>query len=648
LAVLGGSRAHAQFNGTDDNPITTVRIVSGGDEVTGVIHCHTTFSDGFDTVESVAKMAKEHGAQFIVITDHLEDISLDSDEFDSFCPSFVLSLRQTRRIKKLTGISNYIQACSDATSRVGILVVPGIEVGIGTDRDRVYDPAGGDKWDNKVHMLGVGCVTEEVAQRISDYLGHNGSRTYSQSEKTIRLDEAQARIARILHEESMATIIAHPYLNDAIHGFHYTLYKNKVEEVDGIEFFNENFTSPDFGDEKALEAFGVTGRDSAMGSPRNFAVTSGCDYHGIPGTGGDELFKRQTVLYPGDKFMKFTSIKARYQLLAVALIDRNLPTLALADRMESSQWTLDRYFKNGEEVTSNVAPAITRGAVYGFENDRCIAFFPKGINNGELQTDGGTDTQPQQTPEPQRNDEIPFEQFGDIHLEKPNDRWSINVAGIAPGGTSTMNLVFENTTARDLTLDFLPGMIFVAVDDVLGVKRQPLVIVEHRRVTVPANQAATFEIKTACANHAVSAPSRDTVMVYAGYNPVLGSVIVESTNAGRGVQGDIWKYTDDNMWHGNWTRYKAIRVENNSTNEMKLFLAWHDENGWHNTNFERYWSFIAGESASLAEDDIRIHADMVRYWAQSTDNRYVWRQDKKNDTVDLQNGAGKVFTASFE
>ncbi len=71
----------------------------------GLIHFHTDYSDGKASVQKAAEMAAARGYDFLVITDHLQDLKL----------------------KKRRRFEDYVAACDAASQKVGILVVPGGE-----------------------------------------------------------------------------------------------------------------------------------------------------------------------------------------------------------------------------------------------------------------------------------------------------------------------------------------------------------------------------------------------------------------------------------------------------------------------------------------------------------------------------------------
>src|SRR3989304_1486658 len=63
------------------------------------------FSDGWATVRRAAEIAQEHGYDFLVVTDHIQDIKL----------------------KRHRSIDEYVEACAQAGDAVGIPVIPGGE-----------------------------------------------------------------------------------------------------------------------------------------------------------------------------------------------------------------------------------------------------------------------------------------------------------------------------------------------------------------------------------------------------------------------------------------------------------------------------------------------------------------------------------------
>src|SRR3989304_5822645 len=71
----------------------------------GLIPFHPRFSDGWATVRRAAEIAQVHGYDFLVVTDHIQDIKL----------------------KRHRSIDEYVEACAQASDAVGIPVIPGGE-----------------------------------------------------------------------------------------------------------------------------------------------------------------------------------------------------------------------------------------------------------------------------------------------------------------------------------------------------------------------------------------------------------------------------------------------------------------------------------------------------------------------------------------
>ncbi len=71
----------------------------------GLIHFHTRFSDGWATVRRAAQIAREHGFDFLVITDHIQNIKL----------------------KRHRLLEDYLEECARTEKAVGIPVIPGGE-----------------------------------------------------------------------------------------------------------------------------------------------------------------------------------------------------------------------------------------------------------------------------------------------------------------------------------------------------------------------------------------------------------------------------------------------------------------------------------------------------------------------------------------
>lgn len=664
VITLAGALTAPSASAQPDIALPSTNI---GSSINGVIHCHTTFSDGIYTIEEVAQIAKNHGAKFLVVTDHFEDIELTKEQYEIVGNPISAPLSSLRNTQKQYGIENYIKACKDATRKVGILVVPGVEVGIGTERDLVFDPVGGTNSDNIIHMLGIGCITTTIANRIHMCLGHDGASTYGPEDKTIRLDDAQESISKILHDAGFAVVIAHPYLpgiHDGIHGFHYTLYKNRMDYIDGIEFFNGSGTN----DENSMEAMGFINRDALMGEFKDLAPTAGCDFHGFPVISDEELFDRQTILSvtlpsvwndnnfeSGCKLIA-DAIRGNGTVGAIVKDPKTKEVLSLLssannlDSLDSLASQVSIYQKGNKIFGGNDAEPTEeldeKASVYVHAPERAmIRLSMSAIGN----TGNTNDLIPPETVAPSRPGDTPepTQQIGDLRVETSTMRWSVPIGFKSVGGTDEIEITVDNRHGDKQTLRFEPGMLFVVATDPAGDEYQPLVVIESCSFSVEAGQNGTGRVDTVCANSRVVAPPRNLDMVYIGTNPVLGSVITRALATDENdVQNAVWEYTNERMWHGAAAQHKIILATNDSGREITIFLAWHDEEGWHNTNWSSKWTIPAGKkNTRLVFENQEFRADQIRYWA--TDGKGEWRHDQKNEVVDLSELVGDTYTVIF-
>lgn len=586
--------------------LATARVASA--KAVGVIHCHTVFSDGIYTIEQVAQMAKDHGADFIVVTDHFEDIALTEEQFCDVSSDLVAGARWLNDAPKQNGIYNYMRACFEATQKVGILVVPGLEVGIGTNRDKVYDPAGGDNWDNKVHMLGVGCCTADVAYKLDAYLGHEDTKTYEQTEKTIRLDDAQDEVARLLHEAGLATVIAHPYLRDTIHRFHYTLYRNRMGNIDGIEFFNGS--GP--GDEKALEAMGLL--DGSAGQFKPLAVTSGCDFHGHPGCNDPDLFYRQTA-FPNITLPTYIANSADHhsacRLIAQALMRPS--NIAALDNIS----VLD----NPTVLTDNAAFYQDGKPISG---DSVLGSAPVYLHQPGIAIARVTAVDSETSPAPSGQSGSSTEPDGIITIPPP-------------GGELKITLISTEGLSRNRLGVILAGREVLICENVMNESRGKIWrIGPYKTGDLPKFFIDSSYSRKRCYPVITTGKEPSWTLSFEDWNDNDNDDVVIRVELVTGEQ------TSNTA-----SQYKRIAISNSSSYDMRLHLAWHDESGWHNENTERIWEFKRGEKALLAQDNVVIRADRIKYWAESTNGQVGWRTDRKEEVKDISQDPGDTHTENF-
>jgi len=298
-----------------------------------LLHYHGNFSDGTFDLARTAVAAQYCGVQVVVMTEHLDCINIPRERFTdylahSFISNFtgpVINAAYRPLIgaaPKESGDSNYIQACRAMSEASGVLLVPGIEVTLGGFSDRVYDPDGSG---NYVHLLGIGLATPRLNNDLRNYLGVR-LEPYKDGEKTLRLDDAQAQVARMMHDAGLAVVVAHPYLRDKANPGHmYTVYKNKFDDIDGVEFFNSTT------DEMSMEAMGIIKRDLLMPPFKDLAPTAGADFHGLFLTEAKRWYQITILSLSGPVTCRADRYEAECAMVAEAIRDPRLTVTALSE-----------------------------------------------------------------------------------------------------------------------------------------------------------------------------------------------------------------------------------------------------------------------------------------------------------------------------
>ena len=260
---------------------------TGDQRVPCLIHCHTVYSDGVDTVDLLADAAKAAGARVLVITDHAEDMDLKTFRYNGTPPFEIPTIKRS-------GYANYYAECQAASRRTGILVVPGVEVGLGNDWDPWREPGAGAT--RKVHLLGIGAMQPSMHSMLMTALEIDPQgRPYGGPTKDLRVGQSVA--AGLMHAYGLAVVIAHPWLPGGGHlwekGDMYTFFRapgqsvdgyswDGAANIDGVEFFNGGSDS----EPRSLEALNLVNKDPAGKAANEFAVTAGSDCHSLTLMGG--------------------------------------------------------------------------------------------------------------------------------------------------------------------------------------------------------------------------------------------------------------------------------------------------------------------------------------------------------------------------
>ncbi len=93
-------------------------------QVPGVIHVHSTFSSGSDTIKQLVARAKADGLGCLILTDHDRVVM----EYGIFPFRNLLKIRKQRRSVLSIGIEKYLNTISDIDHRQSdVLVIPGVQ-----------------------------------------------------------------------------------------------------------------------------------------------------------------------------------------------------------------------------------------------------------------------------------------------------------------------------------------------------------------------------------------------------------------------------------------------------------------------------------------------------------------------------------------
>ncbi|MCL5407328.1 MAG: hypothetical protein M1429_02435 [Patescibacteria group bacterium] len=215
----------------------------------GIIHVHSTFSDGDRTPGMVIRNAEKAGFQFLIETDHYEQIEKPQ------------TLRS--RLVKDYGFNNYWQKFSSNN----LIIVRGAE--IETRRGNA-----------RVHTLVLGDLKYD--QGLMDLQGKEGN---------------QQAVIDYLNQKGFLSVAAHPSLITAIgtqtwrgecSDFSYN--KSQCKGLSGIEFFNED----EAGYQQTLKWY--LGLIAKGESP---FVTAGCDSHSplLEPVNDTKRWQRRTMVY---------------------------------------------------------------------------------------------------------------------------------------------------------------------------------------------------------------------------------------------------------------------------------------------------------------------------------------------------------------
>jgi hypothetical protein len=216
--------------------------------VPGLIHLHSKFSDGRNTIEQLKRLAQARGYRFMIVTDHADMVPRER-------------------------FAEYVRACTDA-SEADFLIVPGLEISTGW-----VLPNGQD--DSTAHTL---------ALDITDALDLFNGPGADWSRSAARHMTAES-VHDLLRARDVPLAAAHQFqyaklkwsLSEPLAGADYRYDMAAVALSPGIDFYYRTVLELDHEPEDQALHTGMVSRWLAAGGPEGdvempWAYT-GCDYH---------------------------------------------------------------------------------------------------------------------------------------------------------------------------------------------------------------------------------------------------------------------------------------------------------------------------------------------------------------------------------
>lgn len=215
----------------------------------GLIHFHTNFSDGGATVPRAVEIARSRGYDFLIITDHLQNLPRQGHHFEE-----------------------YVNACKQASSP-DLLVIPGGEIEINWARNSDHSEA---------HTLAM-----SIAPLLSELVWSPATKPYAHwrdsrgCEGTILA--TQEKLQAVGVPPAASHQFQHAYLGTSIHPDEHSDYRYDLRRIANsplLDFFYSGVV------DAAHEPEDFALYLSRLNGPRETlpAIYSSCDYHYGPET----------------------------------------------------------------------------------------------------------------------------------------------------------------------------------------------------------------------------------------------------------------------------------------------------------------------------------------------------------------------------
>ncbi|MBI2842139.1 MAG: hypothetical protein HYX78_01935 [Armatimonadetes bacterium] len=255
---------------------TAVPPAPAGQWYSGIIHVHTTFSDGSDNVPQRVELAKKLGYKFVIITDHYEQIGSPEK----------VSLRYVAANPRGVdvGFPDYVRNCGEQTRDGSFVAIPGAEI-------QTIWHAEPDTTDAS-HTVALGSVGTSGDDKLI--------KMFSEADR-------QEDVIKWVDKHHLLSVAAHPTLISTKSATitpwewqrnRYDLRKpDRYVGIRGVEFFNSQTDQQNHD----VLAWYLSLLREEMKKPKDkrkpIFVTAGCDSHGWKDPNDLERWLRGTYVW---------------------------------------------------------------------------------------------------------------------------------------------------------------------------------------------------------------------------------------------------------------------------------------------------------------------------------------------------------------
>ncbi|MBP6964054.1 MAG: hypothetical protein KBC96_06575 [Armatimonadetes bacterium] len=227
----------------------------------GIVHVHTTFSDGSDNIPQRVETARKLGYKFLIVTDHYEQIN----SLEKPTAKYGGNLANPAAVD--ITFKDYRRNCDEQTTDGEFVTIPGAEI-------QAIWKAESDTQDMS-HTLALGPLGESGSKDLDKLLSKQGSQR-----EIISCVNGKMRMLPVAAHPTLISEKSFPKVWEWQRCRYDLRSPEAYEGIRGVEFFNSETPEQDRG---VLDWYMSLIRDE-MKKPQNkrktILVTAGCDSHG--------------------------------------------------------------------------------------------------------------------------------------------------------------------------------------------------------------------------------------------------------------------------------------------------------------------------------------------------------------------------------